>query len=484
MKLAKATLKAGTRPLVKQRTPLTGSLVTRPQALQNQLKGCGTKPDPYRVMLQSMRTNPIVHRIVSAPAEVASMIELFPVVGLKQGETRRADPDGSPEERYAWEVFAGYVDDCGSQANLIRRHFEAKGSTGSGVQIRYQHEGRTVYEMVQNVPWIIEQRRDGRWIWHPEPGVDVIVDEAREVYRKGFDYTTRPHSAMMPLVDLLALWELCMKALGEGVNTDLLLGGIIAMPSLNDDWADEFIEWIEVAREKQVRIPFPLSYPMAGKAPEWIEGGGTIQDNIITLANMVLENIARFSPIDAALVLEGVGSGSHWNGILTQRDNLQSFIWPTLRLEVLNDIIAWPFRPALANNDLGLQFDLADWGIGGDWQRLINQPDQGKNTIELVKCGLLKRRTLTGLGFHEDDLLDPSDPEWDDFVQLQQVLGKGDDEAEPVPGGPGSEVFGESPDPAADTSDQPNPTQRSAAELEPVPALVGAEDSWTEFGEW
>ena len=462
-------MKAGSRPLTPTRN--TGTGLSRSQILQNQMRGCGDKPDPYKVMLQAMRTNPIVHRVVSAPAEVASNIELFPIVGIKSGRPRRADPNGTAMEQFAWQVWSGYVDDCGSQDNLVRRHFEAKGSTGSAVQIRYQIDGRTAYEVVQNVPWVIEQK-NGVWIWHPEPGMNVIVDEAREVFRKGFDYTNRAHSAMMPLVDLLALWELCMKALGEGVNTDLLLGGILAMPSMNDDWADEYFDWIEAAREKQVRIPFPLSFPMAGQAPEWIEGGGTIQENIITLANMVLENIARFCPMDTSMVLSGIGGGSHWNGILTQRDNLQSYIWPTLKLEVLADIVAWPFRPALAANTLGLNFDLDDWGIGGDWQKMINQPDQGKNTIELVKCGHLKPIALTGLGFNEDLLLTPDDPEWADAVERQRVFGS--QSAEPEDG-PGSEVFNEPPDNEADNSDQPNPTQRTGLVLP---------DGWDEFGTW
>ena len=465
-------VKAGSRPLVVKKNT-GGSAVTRNMALQNQLRGCGDKPDPCRVMLQSMRTNPLVYRVVSAPAAVASQIELFPVYGLKSKRPTRADPQGTPEERYAWEVFNQYVDDCGSQTNLVRRHFEAKGSTGKAVQIRWTPPGsdKPAYEVVQNVPWVIEQKKNGQWVWHPERGVDIVVDEAREVYRKGFEYTGEASSPMMALVDLLALWELCMRALAEGVETDLLLGGILAMPAIDDDWADEFIEWLEIAKDKKVRIPFPLSYPMAGSAPQWIEGGGTIQDNIITLADKTLENIARFCPMDATTLLEGVGGGSHWNGILRQRENMQGYIWPELELEVLSDVVAWPFRPALAENDLGLNFDLMDWGISGDWQRAINQPDAGKHIVDLVKCGHLIPETLRGIGINEADLLTPDKPQWETFVERQRILGS--PAAEEPEGGPGSEVFGDPPDPEADTSSQPNPTQR---------ATVAA--GWNEFGEW
>jgi len=454
-------------------------------ALQNDFRGgeCG-KPDPFKLMLGLMRTNPIVNRIVTAPAQVASQIELYPVHGAKSGRRRRADPNGTAEERYAWSAWSGYVDDCGSQSNLIRRHFEAKLSTGAAVQIKYTTDtGRVAYEIVQNAPHLIEYK-NGQWIWHPNPGEDVLVAEVREVYAKGFEYTGRAHSSLMPLCEHIALWELVMDAIGEGVQTDLLLGGVFAMPSINPDdhkWKIDWANWIKEAKNGGRRMPWPMAYPVAAGAPSWLSPDGTIQDNLLKVAELLLDNIASFGPMDAALLKEGMASGTHWNGILRQRDNLQSFIVPTLRLDVLNDVLAWPFRPLLEDNDLGLTFDLDDWDIEVDWQKAINQPDQGKNTIDLVKCGQLKQRALCGVGYDLEDLLTPDDPEWEWVVERQRVFGKATAEEEPPqPGGPGSETFGAPPSPEADNSDQPNPTQRSQ--------LVGAgapvDDGWNVFGEW
>lgn len=465
-------LRAGSRPLRRVDNHLTQ--LRRTDILQNLHGGRKGKPDPYRVMLEAMRTNPIVHRVATAPAEVASLIDLYPVSGLKSGRPRRADPEGTPEERFAWSVWRQYVDDAGSQRNLIRRHMEAKLSTGSGVQIRYRTPaGREVFEFVQNVPWIIEPARGQQgWIWHPSPGENVPVIEAVEVFQKGFDYTSRAHSALMPLVDLLAHWELVVRALGTGARTDLLLGGIIAVQAQDDSWIDGYVDWI-ANPPVDGRVPWPMSYPVGAAAPVWIEGGGTIQDNLLKLHDLLLQNIARFCPMDAKVLLDGLGSGTHWNGVLLQRDNLQSFIWPKLQLEVLDDIMSWPFRPALANNPLGLKYDVDDWGIDGDWQKIINQPDGAKWITDLVKCGLVKQRALVGVGIDEADLLEPTDEaEWAAFKERMEIS-----KPSPTPTDKdyevGLEVFGSMPDHEADTSNNPAPTQR--AELP---------TNWLEYGEW
>jgi len=481
--------KAGSRELSPTRQRTTGGATdwTRKDALQNGLNCDRGKPDPFKVMLGAMATNPIVNRVVVAPADVASSIELFPVRGLKTGERIAADPNGSDHERFAWSVLRQYVDDCGSQSNLISRHFQAKGSTGSGVQIRFDvadlnralgsvgGPSKMRYEFVQNVPSIIERGRGG-WVWHPEPGIDVPVVAAREVFHKGFSYTNRAHSPMMPLVDLLAMWELCSLALGEGVQTDLLLAGIVAVSSADDKWTKQYGNWLEAIQQgRKPRLPFTLTYPPGGKPPVWLEGGGTIQDNVLKYKDALLQDIARFCWMDTQTVLEGTGSGTHWNGILRQRDNLSSFVWPTLRNHVLDDVIAWPYRPMLAGNDVGLDFDIDDWGIWGDWQLLMNQPDQAKHTVDLIKCGHLKQTALTGLGYDEAMLLKPSDPEWVDAVERQRVFGGAKTEEQ---GGPGSEVFGEPPDHESDSSSQPNPTQRTELVAAGLPA------GWDEFGEW
>lgn len=466
--------RAGSRPLTKETQPKLHGEATRHQALQNDF-GCREKVDPYKVMLQAVDGNPLVGRAVKGPAEVAAMIELFPVSGVKTNRPRRADPDGTPQERYAWSAWRRYVDDCGSQENLIRRHMEAKLSTGRGVQIKWEtDDGNIAYEFVQNVPWVIEER-NGKWIWHPERGVDRDVIEVREVYTKGFQFTDHPSSALMPLCDLIALWELLFRALGKGVETDLLVGGILAMPAVNDDWTDKYADWLKGAKDLDTRLPFPISYPLAGKPPVWLEGGGTIQDNLLKLHELIIDLIAMTMRMDAKTFKEGIGSGTHWNGILLQRDNMQSFIWPTLRLEVLNDVAAWPFRPLLANNELGIRFDLDDWGIGGDWQRSINQPDQGASIQRQVENGFVKQQALVPvLGINEEDLLLPSDPEFEDWATRCRIKGSSSTDEE---GGPGSETFGDSPDHESDSSTQPNPTERS--EL----VAAGGLD-WDEFGEW
>lgn len=461
-------VKAGSRPL-RDRQGRTEAL-SRVEILQNKMGSC-EKPDPYRVLSQAMETNPVVARMVTAPARVASMIDLFPVFGLKSGRPRRADPEGTNAERVAWSVWRDYVDDCGSQASLIRRHFAAKAAVGSAVQLKFTtSEGRNAYEVVQNNPRVIEKTKAG-WVWHPEPGQTIKVDAAREVWQKGFTWPSKPTSGLMPLVDQIALWELVVRALDAGVRSDLLLGGIIAMESSDDDWTVEYVDWIANPPVDGLRTPWPVSYEPGGSPPQWTDGGGTIQDNLIKAHDLFLTNIARFGPLDATMVLEGVGAGTHWNGILMQRDNLQSYIVPELRLEVLDDVVAWPFRPALAES--GVIEDPDDWGIDADWQRTINQPDQGKHIIGLVERGILKPRTLTSIGIDEDDLLTPDCPEWEWFERRQAAMksSKGDDPE----GGPGVEVFSDPPDHESDTSTQPNPTQRSG---------MASDDTWLEFGEW
>lgn len=493
--MSRATLmRAGSEPLRPRVGGGYGLVAMTEQEMRTGSYRGPEKPDPVTVIRQGMSTNPYVRSVVEGPALIAGMIPLYPVFGLRTGRPRRASPDGTDQEKMAIKVWRRYVDDCGSQQSLIARHFAAKRSTGELAQIRYrrdQADSPKVYEVVQNSPQVLEQNRDGSWTWHrrrwqdPEDRVRIEKGDARRVWTKGFMHTAEPSSTLLPLADLIAAWELTMRALTYGVKTDILLSGLIVGPkdpTAEHDWTDRWFEWITLmAQDGQMRIPFPLSVPPGlGDQFKLIEPGQTIQKGLLELEKLLSKGLARYSGIDPQLVLEGSGSASHWNGILMKRDNLQSFIWPTTQQLVLADIIAWPFRPALAATGMG--FDVEDWGIDGDWQQIAVQPDQLDKVIGMADKGWIPEAVpMAMIGLEESEIMQPGSEQWERWESRHQVKANSPEESVPPsrePVGVGGETFADPPQPGSDTSAMPNPTPRAAT------AVLDRPDAWDQrYGE-
>lgn len=432
-------------------------------------------PDPKRVILQSMRTNPFVHRVVSAPARVAGMIDLYPTFGLRCGEQKRANPKGSDLERLAWMVWRQYVDDCGSQRNLIRREFQLKLGLGEAVRVRYRTpKGKLAYGVVANSETVLTQNRDGSWAWdRGDSKIRLAPGDVQRSHSEDLEHQDKAISPMLPLVELLATWELTHRALAQGVRLDVLLGGFIVGPidpSSKTDWTDDYFDWLNMAKEgKMPRAPFPIGIgPSVQGDFKLLDPGKSIQDNLLALSEMVLKDLARFSPMDTQMILEGIGSGTHWNGVLMNRDNMQSFIFPTLIDDVVDHVITWPYRPALeeAAKAAGLSIDIEDWGVYGDWQRTANQPDQAKAIESAVKCGILSPETLVrAIGADLEDMLVPGSERWDREVVRRVAFGDSSgDEVSPSrePVGVGGEAFGAVPDHGADVASNPAPVQRAS----------------------
>jgi len=464
-----------------------------------------TKPDPIRVIRQAMQTNPFVRSVVEPPSMIAGMIPLYPVYGLREGRPRRASPDGSREEKLAIKIWRDYQDDCGSQQNLISRHFAAKRSTGELTQIRYTHPEtkRVVYEIVQNDKSVLEyddRKKDGSYIWHRSDNkkmdIRILPGDSRRVWNKGFMKTWDPTSTLIPLVDLIAAWELTIRALSYGVKTDILMSGVMVGPrdptaAEGEDWTDRWFDWIhDMAQDGLMRVPFPLAMP-AGLTGDFklLEPGQTIQRGLLELEGLLSKGLARYSGIDPNLVLEGAGAASHWNGILMKRDNLQSFIWPTMKQKVLNDIEAWPFRPALAEANFQ---DPDDWGVDGDWQQIAIQPDQLERKMEMADKGWIAEDIPLGdVGIESSEIMLPGTPEFERWKLRKEILNNDDprerDDRDRTDEnvGVGGETNSTAPSGhESDTSTQPSPTPRAALTEYGDGPRDDEWDSWDQFGKW
>lgn len=474
------------------------------------------KPTAQEVMMTAMETNPFVYQQTTPPGMIAGLIPIYPVYGKRSGRVMRADPEGSVKEKFAIRALRDYIDDCGSQASLLSRHFAMKRAPGELVQVQYElPDGRVAYEVVHNHKKVISQNRNGSWTWFRDQDDKVIIDadKARRSYTKSYTYMRRAMSPLLPLVDLLAAWELCHRALTHQVRTGMFLGGIIVGPEPEGDldWTKDWYHWIkQMAENDTFMMPYPMAVPAgAGKDVQFLNPGMSLQDSYFKLEEMLAKSMARYSGQDPSLVHEGTGAASHWNGILLKRDNLQSFIWPFSQQQVISNVEAWPWKPALAESGLG--FDVDDWGIDGDWRQIAIQPDQLDKLIELGDKGIIPDELITdSIGIEPSHLLEPGKPGWGRWEARQRIL-QDDDPRERVPDEPvgvGGETNGNMPTPDADVSDNRNPTQRAdlqraardraaAMLLEATNELeerggvavldrprAGEEDSWSAYGTW
>lgn len=459
------------------------------------------KPDPKAVIIQSMETNPFVQTVVGGPALVAGLIDIYPVFGLRSGRVQRAKADGSPHERLAIEIWRMYADDCNDQRNLIRRHFEAKRATGELAQVRWvvdtpdPKKKHIAYEVLQHDRRVLETNRDKSWTWHRSQvdrtdTVQIKRGDARRVWRKGFSHTSDPTSTLYPLVDLLAVWELTNKALAQGVEHDLLTSEILVGPkdaTGNTDWTKDYYKWIKETRQEGLfRLPYPIAVPQGSGDFKLLTPGQSIQEGLLNLNELIIKMLAQFSGMDPKMILEGVGAGTHWNGILMKRDNLQSFIWPTMKLDVIPDVTAWPFRPALQGSNL--EFDLEDWGLDGDWRQIAIQPDQLDKLMEMADRGwIADEAPLQAIGMEANEIMQPGSPAWERWVARKEIaanptladVGLGAVPPSRQPVGVGGEVFGDAPENNdADSSAMANPTQRAAR---PRPDEL---EAWESLPQW
>lgn len=274
--------------------------------------------------------------------------------------------------------------------------------------------------------------------------------------------TTYPWLARTPIARILPEAR-AFKALCERVQVDansrLLMNGLLYIHTNETDVADPDATektgidlivdtfgamsrraWTEPGANQMSRAaPFPFPHHTA---PEVIDLGRDIDENLLPSMLGIVESAARGLNVPMDYILDGAGSGNHWDSAEKRRQVNEQAVFPTLGTYV----DWWTPRFQRYLEATGSTGEPQRWRIWYDPSPIVIREDNVAQVQATHDRVGLKREVLARMvGLTADDLIEPPDGMDDDQLVLQllrnartsQEPATGDEEvAEPDEGTP------------------------------------------------
>lgn len=409
------------------------STFTMERAQQNLFARCGRKEPHWKDVIYGARhATSIIGAQVHLLAEIRALVpgvlefEVRPDKWVKAGEHVSDDAAVNLAIAVATRTWRMLKSENGSRAVPIRSAAEVLGSVGEGYGI--ESTGKTGKPAVAVVHTkAVTVNKDGSGLWHrreggkPEP---LRADRFRRLFVEDETYVDDCTSPFRWLASDVAHLEIITAAIRAGGTADLVSRGLIWAPRESQNtqvsWIADFYDIVEQVRSDPTvlggLVPFPVT--TGGVAPQFVSLG-SIQETLIRAYELLVDVIARGSPLPAKLVKDGPGEADAYADAFLNRAFLQYHVAPLLQQNIYPDLLCWWMVPRLESN---AQF--AGTGVEADRFRVVpdiatiaNKPDSRKEALAAHLAGVV-RKAFVGdqLGASEDDLLREGSDEWDEWL--------------------------------------------------------------------
>lgn len=414
-------------------------------------------PHWKRVIYDARHSSSIIGFQVQQLAAIRAMVpvpvefERFPGRWVDVAEYKFDDPNERLAASVAAATWGSFRSASGSQAVAIKQAAEIYGSVGEGYGIEHTGKGGKAAVSIVHCQ-AVEVQKDGSLLWYRRRGGEPVrVPRANyeRLYREDETFVDDCTSPWRHLVDDIMCLQLVNAALRRAAKSDMLLRGLVWAPGNGPNeestWTELYMDLIEqVERNPEVLggfMPFPVS--SGAKAPEHVDFGSNVHENLIKLHELYVKRIARGSVYPAQLVLEGPGAANAYADHALNRNFLQISVMQDMDQYVYPDIAAWWWHPRLERN---AQFaktgvEACRFRLRGDIARLANRPDSRKEILDARKCGVpfTDDYVAESFGASEADMYQPGTPEYEEFVARQLLFRGGEDKPSGVkelaPGG-------------------------------------------------
>lgn len=414
------------------------SSMTMDGARQNLFARCGRLgPHWKKVIYDARHRTSIIGAQVHMLAEIRALIpqviefEVSPDKWVPAAEHEPANDAVAVAISIAVRTWRMFRSESGSPHVPIRSASEVFGSTGEGYGIQFMGRNGSPSVAVVHTP-AIEVAKDGSGKWMRREGGDPVALAADQFDRLFVEDETFIDDCTSPfrwLADDIAHMEIIDAAIRAGGTADLVSRGLIWAPPSSQNqkasWINNFMDIVEQVRNDPTilggLVPFPVSEGIV--APEFVSLGN-IQETLIKSHELIVDKIARASPLPAKIVKDGPGEGNAYADQFLNRAFLQYHVAPLLEQHVYPDLAAWWWHPRLTRNR---QFVAT--GVTADRFRIVpniakvaNKPDSRKEALAARLAGIVTKEFVGDqLGASDDDLLRAGTPAWDEWLQERQA---------------------------------------------------------------